>query len=369
MAKHGRKSTDQTRRQRVKAPRATTKAGAGAGVIEYVGPKAPNPTLATLIEFGPEDADFLETTFDDVESGREYQPKYSTLWLNVHGLQNHKLLKLIGKRFKLHPLVLEDILNTQQRPKVEHYPGYLFITARLVSLAEDGQLDSEQVSIIVGRGFVLTFQEKPTGTFAAIRETLRSSESQIRKLGPDYLVYSLLDKLVDRYFLVLEQLGERSEDLDEAINASPSAHQMTEVQDLRRALQYVKRSLWPVREVLNTLQRDEADFFHSETQLYLRDVYDHTVQLIETVESLREMVAGQQEMYLSLQSQRLNEQMRLLTVITTICMPLSLIAGIYGMNFEYMPELKWPLGYFFALGLMALIAVSLSLFFWLRRWV
>ena len=369
MAKHGRKPADLSRRKRVKAHLAADKAGAAPGTMQYVGHKAANPTLATLIEFGPENADFLETNFDDLESGREYQPKYPTLWLNVHGLENHKLLKLIGQRFKLHPLVLEDILNTQQRPKVDQYGEYLFITARLVSMDEDGQLCSEQVSIIVGRGFVLTFQEKPTGTFASIRETLRTSESQIRKLGPDYLVYSLLDKLVDRYFLVLEQLGERSENLDEAINASPSPEQMTEVQDMRRSLQYIKRSLWPMREVLNTLQRDEADFFHSETQLYLRDVYDHTVQLIETVESLREMAGGLQEMYLSLQSQRLNEQMRMLTVITTIFMPLTLIAGIYGMNFDNMPELHWAGGYYAVLGLMGAIAMLLSLFFWLRRWV
>lgn len=369
MAKHGHKPTDPTRRQRVKAHLASDKAGAAPGTMQYVGRKAPAATLATLIEFGPENSDFLETTFSDLEAGRDYQPKYPTLWLNIHGLENQKLLKIIGQRFKLHPLVLEDILNTQQRPKVEQYPGYLFITARLVSLDADGQLDGEQVSIIVGRGFVLTFQEKPTGTFAAIRETLRNSQSQIRKLGPDYLVYSLLDKLVDRYFLVLEQLGERSEELDEAIYAAPSPNQMAEVQDLRRALQYIKRSLWPVREVLNTLQRDEADFFHSETQLYLRDVYDHTVQLIETVESLREMVGGQQEMYLSLQSQRLNEQMRLLTVITTIFMPLTLIAGIYGMNFDNMPELHWAGGYYAALAMMGVIAFGLGLFFWVRRWV
>ncbi len=369
MAKHGHKPTDPTRRKRLKAHNSTEKVGLAPGTMQYVGRKAAAKTLATLIEFGPDNTDFLETTFCDVESGRDYKPKYTTLWLNVHGLENLKLLKVIGQRFKLHPLVLEDILNTQQRPKVEQYPGYLFITARLMRLDEHGELDGEQVSIIVGRGFVLTFQESPTGTFAGIRETLRNSESQIRKLGPDYLVYSLLDKLVDRYFLVLEQLGERSEALEEAIYAAPSPNQMSEVQDLRRCLQHLKRSLWPMRELLNTLQRDEADFFHSETQLYLRDVYDHTVQLIETVESLREMVGGQQEMYLSLQSQRLNEQMRLLTVITTIFMPLTLIAGIYGMNFDHMPELHWAGGYYAALGLMGAIALFLGLFFWIRRWV
>ncbi|MCB5196616.1 magnesium/cobalt transporter CorA [Deefgea salmonis] len=368
MAKHGRKPNDSSRRQRIKAHLNSDKAGAAPGTLQYVGGVAPAATLATLIEFGPLPGDYLATSFSDVDVGRTFQPTFHTLWLNVHGLENIEILKLIGQRFKLHPLVLEDILNTQQRPKVEQYPGYLYITARLMNWDADC-VSGEQVSLIVGRGFVLTFQEKPSGTFAAIRDTLKNSESQIRKLGPDYLAYALLDKLVDRYFLVLEQLGERCEELDEAINSKIQPEQMVEVQSLRRSLQQIKRSLWPMREMLNVLQRDDADFFHSETQLYLRDVYDHTVQSIETVEALREMISGLQEIYLSLQSQRLNEQMRLLTVITTIFMPLTLIAGVYGMNFDVMPELRWTYGYYAALGLMGGVAVFLGLFFWLRRWV
>ncbi|SMC29702.1 magnesium transporter [Andreprevotia lacus DSM 23236] len=348
-------------------PRAD-KAGSQPGTLQYVGAKAPEQTYATLIEFGPSENDFVQTRFTSVDEGRDFRPRYETLWLNLHGLGDLDMLKFVGRRFGLHPLVLEDILNTEQRPKVEAYPGYFFVTARLVRLCDDGSLDSEQVSIVVRRGVVVTFQEQPTGTFDGIRESLKTGQSQIRKLGADYLVYALLDKLVDRYYTVLEQLGEQIENLEDAIYASPRPAHLNEIQELRRKLLYLKRNLWPMREVLNVLQRDEPDFFHDETQLYLRDVYDHTVQLIESTESLRDLISGLQDTYASLQSQRLNEQMRVLTVITTIFMPLTLIAGIYGMNFEHMPELHWHYGYYYALGLMGTITVLLGGYFWLRRW-
>ncbi|KAF0813738.1 Cobalt/magnesium transport protein CorA [Andreprevotia sp. IGB-42] len=349
-------------------PRAD-KAGTQAGTLQYVGAKEAEQTYATLIEFGPKEGDFIETRFTSLDEGRDFRPRFETLWLNLHGLGNLEILKFVGRRFGLHPLVLEDILNTEQRPKVEAYPGYFFVTARLIRICEDGSLDSEQVSIVVMRGVVLTFQEQPTGTFDGIRESLKTGQSQIRKLGADYLVYALLDKLVDRYYVVLEQLGERIENLEDAIYAGAQSSHLTEIQELRRKLLYLKRGLWPMREVVNVLQRDEPDFFHEETQLYLRDVYDHTVQLIESTDSLRDLIGGLQDAYASLQSQRMNEQMRVLTTITTIFMPLTLVAGIYGMNFEHMPELKWHYGYFYALALMGVITVVLGGYFWIRRWL
>ncbi|WP_255991595.1 magnesium/cobalt transporter CorA [Chitinolyticbacter albus] len=336
--------------------------------MRYVGPHQPEATLATLIEFGPNDGEFLETCFTSLEEGRRYEPTYKTFWLNLHGLGDVELLKYIGKRFNLHPLVMEDILNTEQRPKVEVYPGYLFVTARLVHSTDDGLIGSEQIAIVLGRGFVLTFQEKPTGTFDNIRVALKSAQSQVRALGADYLVYSLLDKLVDRYFGVLETMGERIELLDDEITAGPLPAHLNDIQCLRRALLTVKRGLWPTREMVNVLQRDEPDFFHAETQLYLRDVYDHCVQLIESTEALRDLLGSLQDTHLALQSHRMNLQMRVLTAITTVFMPLSLIAGIYGMNFDVMPELHWRWGYFGVLGGMALLALMLIGFFRLRRW-
>ncbi|GHD68816.1 magnesium/cobalt transporter CorA [Jeongeupia chitinilytica] len=344
------------------------KAGSHPGTMQYVGPRRPEETLATLIEFGPEENDFIETRFTSLEEGKTFERTHQTFWLNLHGLANLELLKYVGKRFNLHPLTMEDILHTEQRPKVEVYPGYLFIVARLASVDADGVLCSEQVSIVLGHGFVLTFQEKPTGTFTGIRDSLKNAQSQVRKLGADYLVYSLLDKLVDRYFSVLESIGDRIESVDDQIAAGPVPDHLTDIQELRRGMLGIKRGLWPLREVVNVLQRDDADFFHEETQLYLRDVYDHTVQLIESTEALRELVGNLQDSYLSLQSHRMNLQMRMLTVITTVFMPLTLIAGIYGMNFEFMPELHWRGGYFAALGLMAAITVGLIAFFRRKQW-
>lgn len=346
------------------------KAGAAPGTLQYVGSREPQPTLATLIEYGPAPGDYHETQFTDLEQGRNYRPKFPVLWLNLHGLENQALLKLVGERFRLHPLTLEDILNTQQRPKVEAYPDYLFITVRLHGIDADGNLEGEQVSIVVGRGYVLTFQEKPTGTFASLREGLRHGESYIRRFGADYLVYSILDKLVDRDFTVLETLGDQSDALEDAmLEQGPQPEHLGRLQQLRRSLQGMRRVLWPLRELINTLQRDEQDYFHDETQLYLRDVYDHTVQLIETVESLRESLVGQQDTYHSLQGHRLNLQMRRLTVITIVFMPLTLITGVFGMNFELMPGLKWEWGFAATMAAMALIAVSLTLLFRNRRWM
>ncbi|UXY16389.1 magnesium/cobalt transporter CorA [Chitiniphilus purpureus] len=336
--------------------------------MRYVGPNRPEDTLATLIEFGPEENAFFETRFTSFEEGKSYEPRYKTFWLNVHGLANLELLKFIGRRFGLHPLVMEDILNTQQRPKVEVYPGYLFITARLVHVNDNGEVGSEQIAIVLGRGFVLTFQEMPTGTFDGLRTTLKNGQSQIRKLGADYLVYSLLDKLVDRYFNVIEHLGERIEQVEDAIAAGPRPEHLSEVRTLRRSLLYVKRGLWPTREVVNVIQRDEPDFFHAETQLYLRDVYDHTVQLIESTDALRDLVGSLQDNYLALQSHRMNTQMRMLTAVTTVFMPLSLVAGIYGMNFDVMPELHWRWGYYAVLGGMLALGGGLLWFFKIRRW-
>ncbi|WP_373976510.1 magnesium/cobalt transporter CorA [Chitinibacter sp. SCUT-21] len=369
MAKHRRDATSAGHRRRIKAHLKSAKAGLAPGSLQYVGATEPMPTLATLIEFGQNEGEFLETKFTDLDQGREFRPTYSHYWLNLHGLEDQELLKLIGRRFHLHPLVLEDILNTQQRPKVETYPGYLFITSRLIFRDDDGVVDSEQISLVVGRNFLLTFQEKSTGTFASIRESLRNTESQLRKFGADYLVYALLDKIVDRYFAVLEQIGERVDDLEDEIIEELNPDQMQEVQQLRRSLQSLKRGLWPLREVINLLQRDDADFFKDETQLYLRDAYDHTVQLIESVEALREAVSGLQDIYLALQSQTMNTQMRTLTVFTIIFSPLTLIAGVYGMNFDNMPELHWEWGYFAVLALMGILGVGLGLFFWLRRWI
>lgn len=368
MARHGRRTQRHSSPPHLKAWPKAAKAGCAPGALVYVGKDVAAPSFATLIEYGPEQDNYLETRFASPAEGQAYNPHYAVFWLNLHGLGNIDFLRIIGERFDLHPLTLEDILHTEQRPKIEVYPGYAYITMRLMSLNAEGGLSSEQISIVLGKRFALTFQEKPTGTFDAIRESLKSSQSRIRALGPDYLVYALLDKLVDRYFLVLETIGEQVETLADSIAAAPESAHFLRLQEYRRDLQTLKRGLWPLREVVGNLLRNEHGLFDTETLLYVRDVYDHLFQLIESVEALREIVGQSQEVYLSLQNQHMNGQMRMLTALTAIFMPMTLIAGIYGMNFDHIPELHWNWGYYWALGAMALIGAAMGIVFWRRKW-
>jgi magnesium transporter len=342
------------------------KVGQAPGTLAYVGDRIADTTSVTLVEYTAQK--YKETHLEAV-NGQVYPAEAGTLWLNIHGLGDTALLTAVGTQFNLHPLVLEDILNTEQRPKVDLYPNYIFIIARIVSWnKEEKSLESEQLSIVMGKNYVLTFQEKPSGTFAEIRERLKTEQAHIRKMGVDYLVYAMLDKVADRYFTALEGLGEVIEDLEDQIALRPRQKDLYAIQTLRREILQLRRSLWPLREIVNTLQRDEIGLFTTETQLYLHDVYDHIMHLIESMESLRDLVGALQDSHMSSQSHALNQQMRLLTVITTMVMPLTLISSIYGMNFTYMPELEWEYGYFMVLGLMMVMLLGMGYFFWRRRW-
>lgn len=344
-----------------------SKAGQAPGTLTYVGDQAAVSTLATLIEYDAHT--YKETQFANIEAGQHYQTNAENIWLNIHGLDNIQLLTAVGREFGLHPLVLEDILNTEQRPKVDIYPDYLFVITHIVSWNEQEEcLASEQISIVLGKNHLLTFQEKSTGTFSEIRTHLQSAQTQIRKSGLDYLLYAMLDKITDRYFTVLEGIGEAIESLEDRLVIRAHQSDLQHIHALRRELLQLRRSLWPLREIINTLLRDEIGLFHKETQLYLHGVYDHTIHLIESMEAIRDLVSSMQESYMSTQANTLNLQMRLLTVITTMFMPLTLIGSIYGMNFENMPELHWQYGYHVVLGVMAAIAAGMGYFFWRRRW-
>ncbi|MCB6184036.1 magnesium/cobalt transporter CorA [Leeia sp. TBRC 13508] len=293
-----------------------------------------------------------------------------TTWLNVYGLQDSDLLRKIGETYGLHPLVQEDILNTEQRPKVEIYDQYLYVVAHLFHPDEEGQLQAEQISFVLGDHWLLTVQERSTGLFAQVRNRLLANHSQQRKGGADYLLYALLDALVDHHFALIEKLSERIEDLeDRLMEERPSTEQLAAIYREKRQLAALRKVLWPLRECLNSLTRDDADFFTAETQLYLRDVYDHAVHALESLEALRDQIAGMLDIFVSTTSNLLNKDMRVLTVIATIFMPLTLITSLYGMNFKYMPELDWHWGYFAVLGVMAAMAIGMGVFFWKRRWI
>lgn len=322
----------------------------------------------SLIEYGP--SSYHETVFASVAEGLAYQPQGPVLWLNVYGLADPQVLQAIGQRFDLHPLVLEDILNARQRPKVDDYGRYLFIATRVYYYLPDTQrLSHDQVYMVAGEGFVLTFQSRPLGLLAGVRERLASGRGQLRQHGADYLAYSLLDAIIDDYFGVLDLFNARVEELDKQVLAGHDKAILLRIQRQKQDAMRLRRALVPLREVLNALVRGDYPFFGQHSMLYLRDAFDHTLHLLESLESAREVIAGMLELYMSAQSNRLNVQMRVLTVITIIFMPLTLIAGIYGMNFDHMPELHWAYGYFYVIGLMAAIAGGLGWVFWRRRWL
>ena len=347
--------------------RRSTKTGMPPGSLVHLGDRKLERASITLIEYGPEQ--LAERRFISIEDSRDFKPMLPVLWLNVYGLHEPEVLAEIGHRFKLHPLVLEDILNTDQRPKLDDYGDYLFLVARFFNYDEKAMaVSSEQVSIVIGRNFVLTFQEQPTGNFDPIRDRLREGRGQIRKGGPDYLAYALIDTIVDRYFAILESLGERVEQLEEELMHQPSAAILETLHRLKRETVVLRRAVWPLREIVNGLMRG-GEFFGTAIQPYLRDVYDHTVHVIESLEAIRDLIASLLEIYLSTISNRVNREVRVLTVIALIFMPATLLAGIFGMNFRLMPLLEDPNGFGTVIGMMLCIASGLGLLFWRRKWL
>jgi magnesium transporter len=359
---------NRTRARAAKRLSNAAKVGMAPGALIHLGERKTEQATIALIEYGA--GEIIEHQFTSLADSQGYQPHLPVLWLNVHGLHEPEVMAEIGRRFNLHPLVLEDILNTDQRPKVDDYGDYLFMVARFFEIeTEAGQVGSDQVSIILGKNFVLTFQERPSGRFDPIRERLRHDRGQIRKLGADYLAYSLIDAVVDRYFTILESIGERTEELEDMMLENPRPGTLQTVHQLKRETLTLRRSIWPLREVINNLTRADDRFFSPETRPYLRDVYDHTVHAIESLEANRDVIAGMLDIYLSSISNRVNQEVRALTVVAVIFMPATLISGIFGMNFKLMPLLERPDGFTIALGLMATVATTLSIIFWRRRWL
>ncbi len=347
--------------------RRSTKAGMPPGALVHLGERKIDHAAIGLIEYGPDR--LAERQFQSIDDSRTFEPTQPVVWLNVHGLHEPEVMAEIGRRFKLHPLVLEDILNTDQRPKFDDYGDYLFLVARFFDYDDKTlSISSEQVSLVIGHNFVLTFQERPTGNFNPIRDRLRENRGQIRRFGADYLAYALLDTVVDRYFAVLESLGERVERLEEELIEKPTPRLLETLHYLKRETVALRRAVWPLREIINGLTRS-GGFFGAEVQPYLRDIYDHTVHVIESLEAIRDLIAGLLDIYLSTISNRVNQEVRVLTVIALIFMPSTLLAGIFGMNFKAMPLLDNPDGFSVVVGMMLGVAVTLGLIFWRRKWL
>jgi magnesium transporter len=293
----------------------------------------------------------------------------SVIWVDVGGVHNMDVLESFGKQFQLHPLLLVDIANTDQRPKLDDYDTYLFLVLKMLSVTDRQEIVVEQVSLVLGRNFVLSFQENGTDVFTSVRDRLRGGKGRLRQFGADYLLYALVDAIVDQYFTVVEVLGEKIEALQDLVVSDPKPETLHQIHALKRQLLFLRRAVWPLREATNSLSRSECPLLQEPTKVFFRDVYDHVVQIVDTIETLREMVSASLDIYLSSISYRLNAVMKVLTIITTIFMPLTFIVGIYGMNFEHMPELKWEWGYPLVLGVMTAIAIAMLSFFIRKKWI
>ena len=321
-----------------------------------------------LIDYSPERANRISVS--EPETCAEYLDTESVSWVDVQGLGSEDLLQRLGKVFTLHPLVLEDVVNVPQRPKVEDYHHQLLIITRMVTPTDNERgFTSEQVSFILGPHYLLTVQEEyDIDTFHQVRDRIRFNRGQIRKRGADYLAYTLLDTIIDGFFPVLEDYGERLEALEDEVVMNPNRQTLEAIYDLKRELLALRRAIWPQRDALNLLIRDGDQLISEEVRVYLRDCYDHAAQVMDMVESYRELASGLMDVYLSSVGHRMNEVMKLLTVVSGIFIPLTFFTGLYGMNFQYMPELGWRWSYPILLFLMGAIASGLILFFWKRGW-
>ena len=348
-----------------KSPR---KAGLPPGTLVHIGEKEVEKTRITVMDY--DEQTFQEKEVAAVEECFEFKETSTVTWINVEGLHDVGIIEKLGNRFGLHPLIQEDILNTAERPKMEDYGDHIFLLLKVFVLGNRNHDEKiQQVSLVLGSNFVISFQEKESGVFDPVRDRIRKDKGRLRKLGPDYLAYALIDSIVDGYFGFLEKLSEEIEVLEDELVTDPKREILQKIHSLKREMIYIRKSVWPLREVVNGLERLETPLIKGTTDVYLRDVYDHTIQVIDSVETLRDVLSGMLETYLSSVSNRMNEVMKVLTIIATIFIPLTFIAGVYGMNFKFMPELEWRGGYFVIIGIMVAVAVVMLIFIRKKKWL
>jgi magnesium transporter len=346
--------------------RTSKKAGLPPGTLVHIGEKKVEQVKITIIDYN--ESQVRERVAEKIEECFAFKDTPTVTWINIDGIHQVDVIEKIGNCYNLHPLILEDILNTGQRPKIEDFGEHLFLVLKMLYYHEES-ITAEQVSLILGANFVISFQEQEGDVFNNVRERIRNNKGRIRKLGADYLAYSLLDAIVDGYFVILEKIGEEIEDIEEELIKNPIPKTLQIIHNLKREMISLRKSVWPLREVVGVLERGESSLIKKTTGIYLRDVYDHTIQVIDTVETYRDMISGMLDIYLSSISNRMNEVMKILTIIATIFIPLTFIAGIYGMNFRFMPELGWRLGYPAILFVMMIIGIVMLFYFWRKKWL
>ena len=339
------------------------KVGLPPGTLVHVGKERTEPVKIKVVEYGPEGS--VERELSPVEC---FVPKEgSVTWVDIGGIHRTEIIKTIGECFNLHPLYLEDIVTSGQHPKLEDFGEYLFITLKMLDYEPGRQIGAEQISLVLGRGYVITFQEKAGDLFKPIRERI-AKNSQFRQNGADYLAYAIIDLIVDRYFPVIEKLGDDIEEKEEELVTNPVSGSLVSIQRLKKELLFLRKSVWPLRDVVSAMSKGMNPLIKDSTRIYLRDIHDHTIQIIDTVETLREIIYGMFDIYLSSMSNRMNEIMKVLTVFATIFIPLTFLVGVYGMNFKFMPELEWRWSYPILWVFMIGVTVTMLMYFRRRHW-
>jgi magnesium transporter len=348
--------------------RSSKKAGLPPGTLVHIGEKKVNEVKISMIDY--DETQIQERDVASLEECLRFKEKPTVTWVNVTGIHDVKIIEEFGKAFNIHPLLLEDIVHTDQRPKLEDFDDFLFIILRMLSYDEiTNELLSEQVSLILGPNFVISFQEREGDVFNPVRVRIKNAKGRIRKMGCDYLTYALIDSIVDNYFLVLEKYGEKIEILQEEVLSHPTPDTLQVIHATKRDMIFLRKSVWPLREAINALQRGESALISDNVIIYLRDVYDHTIQVIDSIETFRDMISGTLDVYLSSVSNKMNEVMKVLTIIATIFIPLTFIAGIYGMNFKYMPELEWHWAYPVIWAVIIVSGVLMLIAFKRKKWL
>ncbi|MGE5401811.1 MAG: magnesium/cobalt transporter CorA [Ignavibacteriales bacterium] len=349
------------------------KAGQIPGSLIYMGEKRDEKVRINLTAYSSKD--FIEKKSINIEDIQQYVNTSENLWVNIDGIHQTGIIEEIGSIFDIHPLTLEDILNNAHRPKTEDNGQYIFIVMKMLGFERgSNSVQVEQVSLIIGKGYVISFQENETDEFEVVRDNLRKNKGRTRELGADYLSYRMLDIVIDNYFAVLEKMGELIEGLEDELIEKPTRDTLQKIYKLKNDMIIIRRAIWPLREVISGLEKTESELVSKTTFPYLRDLYDHIIQLIDTNENYREMVAAMMDIYLSSISNRLNEIMKVLTIISTFFIPLNFIAGLYGMNFNTavskynMPELNYYYGYPMVIGVMLMVALILLVYFKRKKW-
>ena len=343
------------------------KAGLPPGSLVYVGERE---SSVRVTAYNYNETELQEKELKSIDECREYSSGDKTTWLNIDGVNDVALIQKIGDIFSLHPLVLEDIAHTTQRPKVDEYDDYIYVVLKMLDFDDKkNEVFSEQISLILTRNCVISFQEYPQDFFDPIRDRIRASKGRLRKLGPDYLLYTLIDAIVDHYFVVLEKIGEKLAEVEDQVIENPTPEIAHLLHGLKQETIMIRKSVWPLREAAGALERMESHLVKEATQVFFRDVYDHSVQVIDSVESYRDILSSLLEIYLATVSNKMNEIIKVLTIISTIFIPLTFVAGVYGMNFKYMPELEWQWGYALSLILMGIMAFTMLIFFRIKKWI